>query len=117
MHELRSNGNFPKDLRVSISIAVIDQSPPAGRGGDLVGEIAPLADRAQPFVQEDERRFRAFDDFYFERAPGGGNLRHRSRLACGSCAPPPTSPSLRPCFSGRATGSLHAACATRFRRQ
>ena len=66
------------------------QQFPAGGGGDPRREVAPLPDRAEPFVQEDQHRAGAvaLDPFVVELTPGRDHARHESRVARDNRAPP-----------------------------
>src|SRR5205085_6274703 len=64
-----------------IAVAVVDQRPATGRRRDLRREVAPLPDRAEPFVQEDEHRLPFAYPFISDRMARGFCKRHAMNLA------------------------------------
>src|SRR5689334_9464678 len=82
VHEIHADPRLGEDVGVAVAVAIVDQRAAAGRARDLRGEVAPLPDRAQALMEEDERRILAQDPVHLERMAAGGNMGHESRLAC-----------------------------------
>src|SRR5688500_17527526 len=120
MHELDGAPRLLQHVGLAVAVAVVDERAGAGGGGDARREVAPLPDRAQPFVQEHQRWLAALlaHPFVAERAARRLQKSHRfediMRLPC---APPPISRSSSRSPSGRETGSSGARCARTSRRR
>ena len=67
-------------VRAPVAVAAVDQGRAAGRAGHARREVAPLPDRAQALVQEDQRRRGAVDALVLEGVAGDRELLHRSTL-------------------------------------
>src|ERR1051325_2313637 len=79
VHEANIPARLGEHLGLAVAVAVVDEHPAAGGGGRFRRKVAPLADRAQPFVEKKQGRPGpgvAFDPFVAERAPGRFHNRH-----------------------------------------
>lgn len=100
MHEI-DLPRFGERLGLAVAVTGVDERVTAGGVGQLAREVLPHGDRAEPFVQQHERRCRRGEVNALDRQPAmmddeTGHVRERSRNAR-NCAGGDASPGVRNC--------------------